>query len=62
MFYPLASTIFPTLADMTNKHCAFKCVTYMYTLATYVSNTEFCLSIALGNEMNMASLTVLFSK
>ena len=62
MLYPLASTLFPTLACESSKHSACKCATYVYVRASNASNTEFRLSIALGNKMDMASLIVLHSK
>ena len=35
---------------------------FMYVSVSNANDMEFCLSIALGNEMDMASLTLLISK
>ena len=54
MFYGLASILFPTLACETSSH--------FNPLNIYIGNasdTEFRLSVALGNEMNLASLAFL---
>ena len=59
MFYPLASILFPTVACETGKHSTFR---YTYVCVSNASDTEFRLSIALGNEMDLSSLKLLISK
>ena len=61
MFYPFASSLFPTLACETSKHCTL-ILTVFHVCISNASNTEFHLFIALGNEMDMASLTLSISK
>ena len=58
MFYPLASSLFPTLACET---CTL-ILTVFHVCISNASNTEFHLFIALGNEMDMASSTLSISK
>ena len=62
MFYLLTSTLFSTVDCETSNPSTFKCISYMRD--SNASDTEFRLSIALGNEMDMArlSLTLLISK
>ena len=59
MFYPLASILSPIrlerLVNIAHLNGLHECV-------SNANNTEFRLSIALGNEMDMASSTFLISK
>ena len=58
MFYLLASILFSTVACKTSNPCTLNA---FHVCISSASDTEFRLSIALGNEMDLASLTLLIS-
>ena len=56
MLYLLSSILFPTV-EVNIAH-----LTVLHVCVSNAINTEFCLSIALGDEMDLVSLTLLISK